>query len=357
MSLILDALKKIKSNKVNKPVPPDIKPIEKTNKRVLILSGISIFLVVFGAVLYYFLENYPQENILAGSSDIFTSNHQTNQKIYPVNKNQNVPQNYEVSNDNIKVENKTTTSSETTNVVQKNKEENPLPPLDQVLKEIEREVNNENIEPKKEVSNITTNHTHDLTVDKTKISAYLSLSEKYLNEGKLNLSYEYLKKAYTLDKENLNILNNLIVLSFQIGKIDEGLKLISDNTPVEVVSSAVVELINQERYDKAEILLNKFKDKDKNGEIYYGIGLLKESLGNYPESLYYYEKAYWKNPSDPYISYSYGRILEINGHNRKAFKIYKKILNLNFNDKRLFKIVKNRLNLLKTNFIRTDGEM
>lgn len=122
MSLMIQMLRKIKNKKGAKPVPPGLEVKKSVNKRVLILSVITLILIGSGMGIYYYLTAIPQQNILVSTEKIVREK--------PVNKHQTE-----------RVKNQVTSPREIKKEIKKESSGNePLPPLDLVLNEIEQKV-------------------------------------------------------------------------------------------------------------------------------------------------------------------------------------------------------------------------
>ncbi|WP_457641190.1 tetratricopeptide repeat protein [Persephonella sp.] len=336
MSLIVDMLKKLKTKRGNHPVPPNLKVEKRNNKKLIILSTVVIVLVIFGIGGYYYLENMPQSNLLYSQENLREQPEPDIRHPVAQQKERKQEETIEDKKEDIVGE------LDIIPPVSVKTEKKELPPLDKVLAKIE------NTEDEKESKDQPDTTDTMETQTPTKFSAYLSLAEKYLDEGNLEKSLEYYKKAYSINPSE-DILNNILVLLVDTGNIKNINKYLQKTKNTEIISSVIIRLIDSERFYLAKDLIDKYIGSDPRGVISYTYGYYLETTGNISEAAFYYEKAYSRNPSDPYFAYSYGRILEIKGNYKKAYKIYKKILNLNCNDESLLDIVKSRLYLLEAN--------
>ncbi len=324
MSLMIEMLKKIKTKKSSKPVPPGIEPKNSINKRIITLSFITVILILSGIGVFLYLENIPQQNILVNKAESLS-----------------ITNNLENTG---KIAEKNDKKTETNKPIQEIKE-NSLPPLDLVLNEIQKDIETDVKEkPIYEDKKMKKEEKIIKTVDPTQITAFISLAENYMNKGDLLKAYQYYRKAYSINNSE-DLLNNILILAVDIGKIDDLKKYISKTKNEEIISSVAIRLVDNGRFYLAQKILKKYQKRNK-GYIDYAYGYYFESTGDISKSLFYYEKAYSKIPSDPYIAYAYARILEIKGMLDKAYKIYKKILNLSCDDEMLIKVVNERIGLL-----------
>ncbi|WP_457644355.1 tetratricopeptide repeat protein [Persephonella sp.] len=344
MSLMIQMLRKIKSKKGAKPVPPGLEVKNSLNKRVLFLSLITIILILTGIGVFYYLTSIPQQNILVNENIVLR------ERSKPIQPPQTEKE------ENLDIQSNVPINDPIPERETSEKEE--LPPLEAVLNEIQENVEDLDAnEPEidKDVYKNTaliSRSSAEISLREPRenrsaqISAYITLAEKYLEEGNLSKAYTYYKKLYDL-KRSEEILHNILILAVETGNIQELRKYLPEIKSEETISSIVIKLVDNEKYSLAKEVLNSYADQDKKGLIDYAKGYFYENTGNTSEAIFYYERAYSKNPSDPYIAYAYARMLEIKGAQNKAYKVYRKILNLSCENEFLLNVVRERINLLE----------
>lgn len=126
------------------------------------------------------------------------------------------------------------------------------------------------------------------------------LGVSYLDIGKLNKAYEYLKEAYS-------------------------------NTPDEfIIQLYLAEVrIKMGKYDEVENFLEKLKKKnEENPDVHYLLGLYNDALGNYESAEENYERALEIDNTHPRALFRLAYNLDLRGEDEEAFKLYKQLQKL-----------------------------
>ena len=155
----------------------------------------------------------------------------------------------------------------------------------------------------------------------SKFLSFVSLAEDEYENGNLEESLSFYKKAYAIKQEE-EILFNIISLNIQLGKIKEAKSGLKKLQSKEYLYDIILSLIDTGYLKTAEKQLFRIIPFDSTGDFYYLAGYLFEVKENYRKALEFYRKAYFRNPEDQYFCYAYGRLLEINGYTEEAYKIY-----------------------------------
>ena len=319
MSLLIDALNKIKGGKKGKPVPPGLKKNRKNNnKSLLLLALFTAVLSAAAAALFIFQDRLLQEdgNIL---SEIKTQKLPEKIPETPVKPEEETVKTEKNMKDETlsKSHQKTIKTSE-----EKQLEKKPEPEIKQT-------------QPKKKEEKKPSSYLY---------STYISLGNKYLERKDYQKSLYYYKKAYKINPSQ-KLLKNIIILQIYTGKKDTALTQLRKIKNPQHISQILTFLIQNGEIDFVRDFLDKEKE-DSSGYLSYTRGILEEKSGNTEKAFIYYRKAFEKNPYDPYIAYAYARILEIKGLPEKAVQVYKHINKISFSDNNLRKIIQERIKLL-----------
>ena len=319
MSLLIDALSKIKGGKKRKPVPPGLKKNRKNNnKSLLLLALFTVILSAIAVALFIFQDRLLQEdgNIL---SEI---------------KTQKLPE--ATPKNPVKPEEKTVKMEKNTKEEIYEKSHQKTISTSKV-KQLEQE-------PKPEINQTQSKKEEEKKPSSYMFSTYISLGNKYLEKKDYQKSLYYYKKAYQINPSQ-KLLKNIIILQIYTGRKETALAQLRKIKNPQHISQILTFLIQNGEVDFVRDFLDKEK-KDSSGYISYTRGILEEKLGNTEKAFIYYKKAFEENPYDPYIAYAYARILEIKDLPDKALQVYKHINKISFSDNNLRKIVKDRIKLL-----------
>ncbi len=314
MSLIIESLKKLRKPSKNKPLPPNLKPEEKSiaAKRLLIFASVIILLSGILVVIKLF-ENrllLPQQNRYV---QIKTEKEENIQKTAVLHSPEKVA---------------TKTLSETKS--SQNKEEK-IPSFAPQIEKLQSEEKNQN----------HSKETGDRAQKKNRYVLYLTLANKYMKKQNYHKSLEFYQKAYSIKPEE-KILTNIIILKMQLG-LEGAEKEIENIKNIRNLYKIAIFAVNSGKDGLIKNILQK-RSSDSSGTVNYLLGVIYEKEGKLKEAEKAYEKAFKQNPSNPYISYAYGRILEINEKLFLSQKIYEHTLKIiNNKNTKLRKIVIQRL--------------
>ena len=308
MSLIIDSLKKIKKSADRKLLPPNLKPEKKKNKRLFLLA--SVVIVLF--ILFLALKILENELI--------------------------INEEYEhISIRQVKKPVETSVSQKQDKSIEKNIRKTPknsiTPKTDTSLK---------NVQHKKHQSKKPQTPPTPKKIEKGKYVFYVTQANKYLKKKEYQKSLMFYQKAYSIKPEE-SILTNIIILKIKSGNnnIKEEIKSIKSEKNLYKIALVA---INSGKYQLIKEFLQKRSSQDSSGITDYLLGIIYEKEGKLNDAEKQYKEAFRKNPSNPYISYAYGRILEINGKRSISRKIYEHTLKI-IKDKssKLWKVVYERL--------------
>ncbi len=155
----------------------------------------------------------------------------------------------------------------------------------------------------------------------------VSLAEQSYSNGNLQESLKYYQQAYNIKKDE-DILQNIIFLYIQTNQYQKALENISQIQSTDLLYEIILKLIENQQLKLAKQLLFRYIPYDTNGDFLYLAGYLYELNQDYQKALKFYRKAYFKNPKDQYFMYAYGRLLEINNETLQAQKIFNKLRNM-----------------------------
>jgi len=174
------------------------------------------------------------------------------------------------------------------------------------------------------------------------------MANTYFLSGELEKSKEYYERAVALER-NPKFARNLVVVYLRLGLFEKAKKLVEDFRDEKIAYTYVAELINLGETEKALKEGEKLLEFDEKGLVLFALGYGTERKGDIKKALLYYEKAYGKNPNDPYITFNYARLLEGVGMFREAKDIYSRALKLS-TDEKLSSLIRKRLRYLNRGF-------
>ncbi|MBK3331622.1 tetratricopeptide repeat protein [Persephonella atlantica] len=318
MSLIIDSLKKLRKDSTSKSIPPNLKSKSKnlSVKKVGILGSI-IILLSFSFVVLKILEN----KFIISKNSLYLPVREKN-----IKKASTPEKPHKKLNGNKIVE-------------LKSKKENKSQESSEKYQEGKRQLSQQQTEKKK------LKHKRDNTEDiKRKYVLYITLANKYLKKGNYTESLKFYQKAYSIKPEE-RVLTNIIILKIGAGEGD--IKEIEKIKDTENIYKIALFAINRNRSYLVEKFIKKRLSTDSSGILHYLLGIIYEKNGQLIDAEEEYKKAFELNQTDPYVSYAYGRILEINKKYRLSRKIYEYTLKIiKSKDTKLRKTVSERLKIL-----------
>jgi tetratricopeptide (TPR) repeat protein len=336
MSLIIDTLNKVETKEFKNHIPPNLlkkNPNSKSTKKTLIYIGLFFTLSFPTTFLFNQIENLQQDNIKTSTVAL------------------NVPETQPVS---IAKNTPTFNSDKSNKVTEINSLEKDLNQLDNlnipnvVFNSVKENIENLKIEVKKskKIKRVLNKETTKDNI-KFKFNSYISIAENYLKENDIQNSLKWFKKAYQIKKDEYVLLQllNLYLITNNWKYLNSLLPELKDE---KSIYSFLIQLINRNQIENADKILTEKIKFDKNGYLLYVKGLILEDRGDFKKAEKFYKKAYEKNNLDPYLAYSYGRILEINKKYTKALNIYLNTKNLHL-DKNLQKTIQQRISILRKN--------
>ncbi len=170
--------------------------------------------------------------------------------------------------------------------------------------------------------------------------------DHYFKKGDLKKSLEFYEKAYSL-RRSRKVANNLIVIYVRLGLLTKAEDLIKKDNDERLYYSYFLEVSRNLGPEEALEKIEKMKFNEKKGYISFAKGFILEKLGNVKEALESYEKAYKKDPSNPYFAYNYARLLDLSGNLKKAVVVYRMLNNQRL-DPNLRSSVEKRLRELRS---------
>ncbi len=180
-------------------------------------------------------------------------------------------------------------------------------------------------------------------------NSFVSIAESYLKEKDIQNSIQWYEKAYRLKKDEY-VLNQLLNLYLQVNSWETLNSIISKLENEKIIYSFLTQLVNNNQIQLADKIISQKIKFDKNGYLFYLNGIILETKGNTEKAELSYRIAYQKNKADPYLVYSYGRILEINKKYEDALNIYLQAEKLDI-DNNLKSIITERISILRGNFV------
>ena len=363
MSLILEALKKLRREKkegkvylppnINKQKEEDKYSFLKKFKKIFVLTSLLLITGILILILIQYLNLKISEN--------------TNVIAYNYKDPLNITKNQKVSAAKTKtvVEEKTTTVTnqnnqkiekiEIGNTIEKSKKnENELEKKEQIKLKANKL---ENKEYKRKITKIPPpilserkyNQNKKTQMAKGEIWKHINLANEYAKYGELEKAIKeyYLIIKYKKDGKIINNLIYLLIKTNRIKDLDRLIKKYNLFKNRKVFIKTVILLLNARKFNFAMKIIKLYKHHIKEYIYLYLKGLYYEKIGDIDKAMEFYKMAYEKNPFDDFVTYSYGRLLEIKGNFGKALSIYKRLYKTTKNIK-LKNIVKDRINKLET---------
>ncbi len=337
MSLIIETLNKMETEEFKNYVPPffqkESKPKNKIkSKKIYIYIGLFLSLSVPSIYMANLLENANQNSIVLETKTI--------KEEIPVPIAQDISK---VSSTEIILDEKTEINFLEKDLKQLESLQIPNSVFLSVQYEISK-ISIPEIAKEKKVKNQENPKNLDL-----EFNSFVSMADNFYNKNDFENSIKWYQKAYQIKKDEY-VLNRLLILNYHQNNSKAVDSLISEIKDEQVVYSFLLNLINDDQIQLAKEILNKKINLDKNGYLLYLNGMILENQGDTKEAEKFYKFAYKKNNADPYLAYSYGRILEINKKFNQALNVYIQTQNLNLNNE-LKNIVKERISILRGNFV------
>ncbi len=180
-------------------------------------------------------------------------------------------------------------------------------------------------------------------------NSFVSMADNFYNEKDFENSIKWYQKAFQIKKDNY-VLNRLLILNYQQKNWEDINALLPELKDEQTIYSFLLNLINDNQITFAKEILNKKINLDKNGYLFYLNGMIFENEGDLLQAENSYKKAFEKNSTDPYLSYSYGRILEINKKYSQALNIYLQTEKLDL-DNQLKTIIQQRISILRGSLV------
>ncbi len=165
--------------------------------------------------------------------------------------------------------------------------------------------------------------------DPSNSDIYYALAVFYLDQNSPQTAKSYLKKAISLNKENLKAVK---LLSFL------------DKKEINVLLDNAYASYEKGEYAQAKEILTKAIEEFPNApQIYYYRGLVNEAQKRYAEALKDYSQVTKLAPNYDMVYYSIGSLLERLGKEREALEAYERFLSGDVRDKALVKEVQDKV--------------
>ncbi len=333
MSLIIETLNKMETKGIKNQIPPffqkDFKQKNKVSyKKIYVYVGIFISLS--------FPSMYISKIIADSNQNIL------NHKDYTVIKN-TAP----IVMDIPKIENEQFLN-EDTETISLEKDLSQLENLNiasSVFLEIQNIVNHTIIP---EIKRKTVLKKSQINLD-FEFNSFVSIADSFYNQKDFENSIKWYEKALNIKKDEY-VITQLLSLYIQKNNFKNVYALLPEIKNEQVAYSVLTELIENNQIQTAKDILDKKINLDKNGYLIYLKGLIAENEKDFAKAEELYKKAFEKNSLDPYLGYSYGRILEINKKYTEALSVYLKIQNLK-KDIQLENTVSQRISILRRNIV------
>ncbi len=124
-------------------------------------------------------------------------------------------------------------------------------------------------------------------------------------------------------------------------KAERSLRKELDNSPsnIEILSSLADNLMEQNKWDAANIALKKILSKStkilEKSQVLHNLGIIQSELKNWNQALYYLKRAQSLNPTNDDILTSLGRVYTNSGQPHKAISSFRKALELNPHNRKI----------------------
>ncbi len=335
MSLIIETLNKMESEEFKSYVPPFFQKdnkIKKKNfpKKAYIYAGLLVSLSFPSLYL---------ANLIESSQQNFT------EKTIIINKERPVP----VAQDISKIYKPEIVFNEKVEINFLEKELNQLENLqipNSVVLSVQNEIAKISIPVISETQKEKRQSPKNLDLE---FNSFVSMADNFYNEKDFENSIKWYQKAFQIKKDSY-VLNKLLILNYQQknwANIDALLPELKDE---QTIYSFLLNLINDNQITFAKEILDKKINLDKNGYLFYLNGMIFENQGDLLQAENSYKKAFEKNSTDPYLAYSYGRILEINKKYSQALNVYLQTEKLDL-DNQLKTIIQQRISILRGSLV------
>lgn len=185
---------------------------------------------------------------------------------------------------------------------------------------------------------------HAISIEPKHIGLYLSLSEMYLRDNQPDKAAKLLETAASLTPDNKNVLTSLGAVYLDLQKYEESVFCLEkaysiDKEDVEVKQGLAIaanflgeRLLKEKDFEAAKSLFHKSIQLEENYvRPYYNLGIIAETQGNLKEAYQFYHKSYERNPESPDGLFSMGRILFNIGDNENALIAFKEVKQLDLN--------------------------
>ena len=159
-------------------------------------------------------------------------------------------------------------------------------------------------------------------------------AEKAVQAGKVDLAQLYYIKAYDLEPNNINILQNMANLYSELNKYELAavtLKLILEQQPdnLNTIEQYGLLLLKQRKYSEAKANLLQVVAKQPSWRAYNGLGII-ENLQEAPlKAVDFFRKADSLSPNSPELLNNIGFALYSSGKLTEAEPFYRKALQIN----------------------------